>query len=185
MSAAEILARWAARLEPEPGDVELAGRSLRDTVAVALAARHHRVTRLAASTSCYALITEELARGWMSLAGAMGGHTVVAKLIGTFGTSQQKNAYLPRMATGELRATMALTEPGGGSDLQALRTVAISCAATACGRSDRCPLGALMEKHNALACRLLDRQDDYLRFTADLRAPPDNNGTGRDIRRPS
>jgi len=76
------------------------------------------------STSCYALITEELARGWMSLAGAMGGHTVVAKLIGTFGTDQQKNAYLPRMATGELRATMALTEPGGGSDLQALRTVA-------------------------------------------------------------
>jgi alkylation response protein AidB-like acyl-CoA dehydrogenase len=76
------------------------------------------------STSCYALITEELARGWMSLAGAMGGHTVVAKLIGAFGTDDQKRAYLPRMATGELRATMALTEPGGGSDLQALRTTA-------------------------------------------------------------
>jgi alkylation response protein AidB-like acyl-CoA dehydrogenase len=76
------------------------------------------------STSCYALITEELARGWMSLAGAMGGHTVVAKLIRAFGTEQQKRAYLPRMATGELRATMALTEPGGGSDLQALRTTA-------------------------------------------------------------
>jgi alkylation response protein AidB-like acyl-CoA dehydrogenase len=76
------------------------------------------------STSCYALITEELARGWMSLAGAMGGHTVVAKLILTFGTQEQKHAYLPRMATGELRATMALTEPGGGSDLQALRTTA-------------------------------------------------------------
>jgi alkylation response protein AidB-like acyl-CoA dehydrogenase len=76
------------------------------------------------STSCYARITEELARGWMSLAGAMGGHTVVAKLILTFGTQEQKDAYLPRMATGELRATMALTEPGGGSDLQALRTVA-------------------------------------------------------------
>ena len=76
------------------------------------------------STSCYALITEELARGWMSLAGAMGGHTVVAKLILAFGTGEQKGAYLPRMATGELRATMALTEPGGGSDLQALRTTA-------------------------------------------------------------
>ena len=76
------------------------------------------------STSCYARITEELARGWMSLAGAMGGHTVVAKLILTFGTDQQKDTYLPRMATGELRATIALTEPGGGSDLQALRTVA-------------------------------------------------------------
>jgi len=77
------------------------------------------------STSCYALVTEELARGWMSLAGAMGGHTVVAKLILDHGTLEQKNAYLPRMATGELRATMALTEPGGGSDLQAMRTHAL------------------------------------------------------------
>jgi alkylation response protein AidB-like acyl-CoA dehydrogenase len=76
------------------------------------------------STSCYVRVTEELARGWMSLAGAMGGHTVVAKLIQDFGTPEQKDAYLPRMATGELRATMALTEPGGGSDLQAMRTVA-------------------------------------------------------------
>jgi alkylation response protein AidB-like acyl-CoA dehydrogenase len=76
------------------------------------------------STPCYALVTEELARGWMSLAGAMGGHTVVAKLILTAGTEEQRRRYLPRMATGELRATMALTEPGGGSDLQAMRTVA-------------------------------------------------------------
>jgi alkylation response protein AidB-like acyl-CoA dehydrogenase len=79
---------------------------------------------LQVSTPCYALVTEELARGWMSLAGAMGGHTVVAKLILTFGTEEQKQRYLPRMATGELRATMALTEPSGGSDLQAMRTVA-------------------------------------------------------------
>ncbi|MCR8578503.1 acyl-CoA dehydrogenase family protein [Streptomyces sp. Isolate_219] len=76
------------------------------------------------STPCYVLLTEELARGWMSLAGAMGGHTVVAKLLLHFGTEEQKTRYLPRMATGEIRATMALTEPGGGSDLQALRTVA-------------------------------------------------------------
>jgi len=76
------------------------------------------------STPCYALVTEELSRGWMSLAGAMGGHTVVAKLILDYGTPDQKDTYLPRMATGELRATMALTEPGGGSDLQAMRTAA-------------------------------------------------------------
>ena len=76
------------------------------------------------STPCYALVTEELSRGWMSLAGAMGGHTVVAELILDHGTQEQKDTYLPRMATGELRATMALTEPGGGSDLQALRTTA-------------------------------------------------------------
>ncbi|KUN57405.1 acyl-CoA dehydrogenase [Streptomyces canus] len=74
------------------------------------------------STSCYVGVTEQLARGWMSLAGAMGGHTVVAKLLLAFGTEEQKNRYLPRMATGEVRATMALTEPGGGSDLQAMGT---------------------------------------------------------------
>jgi alkylation response protein AidB-like acyl-CoA dehydrogenase len=76
------------------------------------------------SKRCYALVTEELARGWMSLAGAMGGHSVVAYLIATFGTEEQKDRYLPRMATGELRAAMALTEPAGGSDLQAITTTA-------------------------------------------------------------
>jgi alkylation response protein AidB-like acyl-CoA dehydrogenase len=76
------------------------------------------------SMPCYVQVTEELSRGWMSLAGAMGGHTVVSKLILTFGTEEQKQRYLPRMATGELRATMALTEPSGGSDLQAMRTTA-------------------------------------------------------------
>ncbi len=76
------------------------------------------------STPCYALVTEELARGWMSLAGAMGGHTVVAKMLIEFGTDEQRQRYLPKMATGQLRAAMALTEPGGGSDLQALRTTA-------------------------------------------------------------
>ena len=76
------------------------------------------------SAQCYAAVTEELARGWMSLAGAMGGHTVVAKLLVDHGTREQQDAYLPRMATGQIRATMALTEPGGGSDLQALRTTA-------------------------------------------------------------
>jgi isovaleryl-CoA dehydrogenase len=76
------------------------------------------------STPCSAMVTEELSRGWMSLAGAMGGHTVVAKLLTAFGTREQQDRYLPRMATGEIRATMALTEPGGGSDLQAMRTTA-------------------------------------------------------------
>ncbi|HKI41394.1 MAG TPA: acyl-CoA dehydrogenase family protein, partial [Mycobacterium sp.] len=76
------------------------------------------------SMLCYVEVTQELARGWMSLAGAMGGHTVVAKLLETFGTEEQKRTYLPLMATGELRATMALTEPGGGSDLQNMTTVA-------------------------------------------------------------
>jgi alkylation response protein AidB-like acyl-CoA dehydrogenase len=77
------------------------------------------------STPCYVDVTQELARGWMSLAGAMGGHTVVAKLLALYGTAEQQRRYLPSMATGELRATMALTEPGGGSDLQNMATTAL------------------------------------------------------------
>ena len=77
------------------------------------------------STRCYVLVTQELARGWMSLAGAMGGHTVVAKLLDLFGSDEQKQRFLPQMATGEIRATMALTEPGGGSDLQNMTTTAL------------------------------------------------------------
>jgi alkylation response protein AidB-like acyl-CoA dehydrogenase len=80
---------------------------------------------LAVSGPCYVGVTEELARGWMSLAGAMGGHSVVAKLLADFGTPEQQERYLPAMATGQVRAAMALTEPGGGSDLQAMRTVAL------------------------------------------------------------
>jgi alkylation response protein AidB-like acyl-CoA dehydrogenase len=77
------------------------------------------------SMPCYVEVTQELARGWMSLAGAMGGHTVVSKLLTLFGTEEQKRKYLPVMATGEMRATMALTEPGGGSDLQNMTTTAL------------------------------------------------------------
>ncbi|AMO63680.1 butyryl-CoA dehydrogenase [Mycolicibacterium phlei] len=77
------------------------------------------------SMPCYVEVTQELSRGWMSLAGAMGGHTVVAKILTLFGTEEQKRRYLPAMATGEIRATMALTEPGGGSDLQNMTTTAL------------------------------------------------------------
>lgn len=109
------------------------------------------------SMPCYVLVTQELARGWMSLAGAMGGHTVVAKLLDLFGTPEQKRAYLPRMATGELRATMALTEPGGGSDLQNITTTArpdtpsgdelvINGAKTWISNARRCGLIALLCK---------------------------------------
>jgi alkylation response protein AidB-like acyl-CoA dehydrogenase len=78
----------------------------------------------AVSTPCFAAVAAELARGWMSLAGAMGPHSVVCTLLATFGTEEQKRHWLPRLATGEIRAAMALTEPGGGSDLQAMRTTA-------------------------------------------------------------
>lgn len=111
------------------------------------------------SMPCYVQVTEELARGWMSLAGAVGGHTVVAKLLTMFGTEEQKKHYLPLMATGELRATMALTEPGGGSDLQAITTVAredgddlvINGAKTWISNARRSGLIALLAKTDANA----------------------------------
>ena len=78
----------------------------------------------AVSTPCFAAVAAELARGWMSLAGAMGPHSVVCTLLAAYGTDEQKRQWLPRLATGEIRAAMALTEPGGGSDLQAMRTTA-------------------------------------------------------------
>ncbi|GAB2446007.1 acyl-CoA dehydrogenase family protein [Nocardioides hungaricus] len=76
------------------------------------------------ATPTFAAITMELARGWMSLAGATGGHCVISQMISTFGTPDQMTRWLPVMATGEARAAMALTEPDGGSDLQAMRSVA-------------------------------------------------------------
>jgi alkylation response protein AidB-like acyl-CoA dehydrogenase len=76
------------------------------------------------SMRCFSMVTEELARGWMSLAGSMGSHSVISHVITRFGTDEQKEEFLPRLATGEIRAAMALTEPDGGSDLQNMRTTA-------------------------------------------------------------
>src|SRR3984885_4184394 len=66
------------------------------------------------STACYVHITQQLARGWMSLAGAIGGHSVVAKLILTFGTEEQRQRLAPQMATGGSRGTRGLSAHGGG-----------------------------------------------------------------------
>ena len=73
----------------------------------------------------YALSVVELARGWMSLSGILNTHFMGNYLIGKFGTDGQKDRYLPRMATGELRAALAMSEPEAGSDVQAIRTKAI------------------------------------------------------------
>lgn len=102
----------------------------------------------AVSMAAYARVTEELSRGWMSLAGAMGWHTVVAKFLTAFGTEEHKAAYLPKMATGEIRATKALTEPGGGSDLQAVATVAQRACQMECGRG-----GSPYERKDTVGCR--------------------------------
>ena len=73
----------------------------------------------------YALIQVELSRGWMSLSGVLNTHFLSAWMIQTYGTEEQRRRYLPRMATGELRSSYSMTEPHAGSDVQAIRTVAV------------------------------------------------------------
>lgn len=76
------------------------------------------------SIPTYAKVMEELAYGWTTLNCFINGHSSASSILTQHGTEQQKNNYLPRMATGELRVAIALTEPNGGSDLQAIRTQA-------------------------------------------------------------
>jgi alkylation response protein AidB-like acyl-CoA dehydrogenase len=73
----------------------------------------------------YALIQVELSRGWMSLSGVLNTHFISAWMIETFGTDEQREHFLPRMATGELRSAYSMTEPHAGSDVQAIRTTAV------------------------------------------------------------
>jgi alkylation response protein AidB-like acyl-CoA dehydrogenase len=73
----------------------------------------------------YALIQVELARGWMSLSGVLNTHFISAWMINTYGTDEQRERYLPRMASGELRSAYSMTEPHAGSDVQAIRTRAV------------------------------------------------------------
>src|ERR671919_317017 len=73
----------------------------------------------------YALIQVELSRGWMSLSGVLNTHFISAWMIQTHGTEEQRERYLPRMATGELRFAYSMTEPHAGSDVQAIRTRAV------------------------------------------------------------
>ncbi len=77
------------------------------------------------SLMTYALTVVELARGWMSLSGVLNTHFMGCYLINRFGTDEQKQSLLPRMATGEIRAALAMSEPEAGSDVQAIRTKAI------------------------------------------------------------
>jgi alkylation response protein AidB-like acyl-CoA dehydrogenase len=73
----------------------------------------------------YALVQVELSRGWMSLSGVLNTHFMSAWMINAYGTEEQRRAYLPRMATGELHFAYSITEPHAGSDVQAIRTSAV------------------------------------------------------------
>jgi alkylation response protein AidB-like acyl-CoA dehydrogenase len=72
----------------------------------------------------YAMIVEELSRGWISISGIVNTHFIGSYLLMKFGTDEQKEKYLPRMATGEIRAAFSLSEPELGSDVQAIKASA-------------------------------------------------------------
>jgi alkylation response protein AidB-like acyl-CoA dehydrogenase len=79
---------------------------------------------LGESLLTYALVVEELARGWMSVSGVINTHFIVAWMVAQHGTEEQKQRWLPRMAAGDLRGAFSMSEPGCGSDVAAIRTSA-------------------------------------------------------------
>jgi alkylation response protein AidB-like acyl-CoA dehydrogenase len=80
---------------------------------------------LGESLLTYALCVEEIARGWMSVSGVINTHFIVAYMLMRHGTEEQKQKYLPRMATGEVRGAFSMSEPGLGSDVSAIKTKAV------------------------------------------------------------
>jgi alkylation response protein AidB-like acyl-CoA dehydrogenase len=73
----------------------------------------------------YALVVEEITRVWMSVAGIMNSHLIMAYIVANYGTQKQKEYFLPYFATGEKRGGVALTEPNAGTDLQSIETTAV------------------------------------------------------------
>jgi alkylation response protein AidB-like acyl-CoA dehydrogenase len=80
---------------------------------------------LGESLLTYALVVEEIARGWMSVSGIVNTHFIVAYMLMQHGTEEQKEYYLPRMAAGEIRGAFSMSEPGCGSDVSAIKTKAV------------------------------------------------------------
>lgn len=80
---------------------------------------------LGESLLTYALVVEEIARGWMSVSGIVNTHFIVAYMLLQHGTDEQKQRYLPKMATGEIRGAFSMSEPGLGSDVSAIKTKAV------------------------------------------------------------
>jgi len=80
---------------------------------------------LGESLLTYALVVEEIARGWMSVSGIVNTHFIVAYMLMQHGTEEQKQYYLPKMAAGEIRGAFSMSEPGTGSDVAAIKTKAV------------------------------------------------------------
>jgi butyryl-CoA dehydrogenase len=81
---------------------------------------------LGESLLTYALVVEQIARGWMSVSGVINTHFIVAYMIAQHGTEEQRRHYLPRMANGEVRGAFSMSEPGCGSDVAAIRSRAVA-----------------------------------------------------------
>jgi alkylation response protein AidB-like acyl-CoA dehydrogenase len=81
---------------------------------------------LGESLLTYALVVEQIARGWMSVSGVINTHFIVAHMISQHGTDEQKQRYLPQMATGEVRGSFSMSEPDLGSDVAAITTKAVA-----------------------------------------------------------
>jgi len=79
---------------------------------------------LGLSNTTFAMIIEELSRGWMSVVGPIGTHSVICDIINRYGTEEQKRNFLPRLAAGERRGGLALSEADAGTDVQRIRTTA-------------------------------------------------------------
>jgi alkylation response protein AidB-like acyl-CoA dehydrogenase len=77
---------------------------------------------LGESLLTYALVVEEIARGWMSVSGVINTHFIVAHMISRHGTEEQKQYFLPKMATGQVRGSFSMSEPDLGSDVAAIKT---------------------------------------------------------------
>jgi alkylation response protein AidB-like acyl-CoA dehydrogenase len=80
---------------------------------------------LGLDTVTYALIIEEMSKGWMSLTGILNSHLIMAYIVTTYGTEEQKQRFLPLMASGEKRGGICITEPDAGTDVQAITTRAV------------------------------------------------------------
>lgn len=85
---------------------------------------------LGESLLTYALVVEEIARGWMSVSGVINTHFIVAYMLMHHGTDEQKQKYLPKMAIGETRGAFSMSEPGCGSDVAAIKTKAVKTSST-------------------------------------------------------
>ncbi len=101
----------------------------------------------------YAMIVEELSRGWISISGIVNTHFIGSYLLMKFGTEAQRERLLPRMATGEIRAAFSMSEPELGSDVAAIKTSAASkTARTMSSTARRCGSPTACSRASSSCC---------------------------------